>query len=73
MCLKKLKDLEKINGLELKNYDSIIVSTDNEEKAEKIKYLSKIIPKFIIEDNIKIGILNSIISINLIIKMIINI
>ena len=72
MCLKKLKDLEKINGLELKNYDLIIVNTDNEEKAEKIKYLSKIIPKFTIEDNIKIGILNSIISINLIIKMIIN-
>lgn len=72
MCLKKLKDLEKINRLELKNYDLIIVSTDNEEWAEKIKYLSKIIPKFIIEDNIKIGILNSIISINLIIKMIIN-
>lgn len=72
MCLKKLKDLEKINRLELKNYDLIIVSTDNEERAEKIKYLSKIIPKFIIEDNIKIGILNSIISINLIIKMIIN-
>ena len=40
MCLKKLKDLEKINRLELKNYDLIIVSTDNEERAEKIKYLS---------------------------------
>ena len=34
MCLKKLKDLEKINRLELKNYDLIIVSTDNEEWAE---------------------------------------
>ena len=56
----------------VKNYDLIIVSTANEEWAEKIKYLSKIIPKFIIEDNIKIGILNSIISINIIIKMIIN-
>lgn len=72
MCLKKLKDLEKINRLELKNYDLIIVSIDNEERAEKIKYLLKIIPKFTIEDNIKVGILNSIISINLIIKMIIN-
>ena len=72
MCLKKLKDLEKINYFELKDYDLIIINTNDENKVEKIKYLSKIIPKFIIEDNIKVGILNSIISINLIIKMIIN-
>lgn len=72
MCLKKLKDLEKINYFELKDYDLIIINTNDEDKVEKIKYLSKIIPKFIIEDNIKVGILNSIISINLIIKMIIN-
>ena len=59
MCLKKFKDLENLNRFELKDYDLIVVNTTDESKVEKIKYLIKIIPRFIVEDNAKVAILNS--------------
>ncbi len=62
MCLKKLEDLKNIKGKNLKNlkdYDLIVTHTDSKNNIEKNKYLLQIIPRLVIEDNIKVSILNS--------------